>query len=227
MCSVSYHLSVLNIFQLLFWYLLCTVSYLGLLFLTSPYRVFQVSLLSLIADLIALRSENVFSFLKLLYLLRLVFIPVCHQILKTLPFRLEKKCVVWSFGVLGWTFCWLVRVNWVIKICRVPTDVLDPPATREGCEPCLPAGALVPFSLWAGAAYTPRAVTASWWNQRFALCRVFSNPFFEERLFLTGGCLLYNIGLVAAICQRESATGTHVSPSSWTSLPPPYPIPRL
>ena len=154
MCSGLCHLSVLNIFQLLFWYLLCTVSYLGLLFLTSPYRVFQVSLLSLIADLIALRSENVFSFLKLLYLLRLVFIPVCHQILKTLPFRLEKKCVVWSFGVLGWTFCWLGRVNWVIKICRVPTDVLDPPATREGCEPSASRGSRPSLFVGWGGVHT-------------------------------------------------------------------------
>ena len=65
--------------------------YLGLLFLISQYRVFQIFLSSLIADLIALRSGKLFSFLKLLYLLRLVFIPVCHQILKTLPFMLEKN----------------------------------------------------------------------------------------------------------------------------------------
>ena len=33
--------------------------------------------------------------------------------------------------------------------------------------------------------------------------------------------LLYNIGLIAAIHQHESAIGIHMSPLSWTSLPPP------
>ena len=32
--------------------------------------------------------------------------------------------------------------------------------------------------------------------------------------------MLYNIGLGSAICQHESAIGIHVSPPSWTSLPP-------
>lgn len=63
-----------------------------LFFLVSPHRAFLVFLLSLTADLIALHSENVVSvFLKLLYLLRLVFIPVCHPILKIFPFVLEKN----------------------------------------------------------------------------------------------------------------------------------------
>ena len=50
---------------------------------------------------------------------------------------------------------------------------------------------------------------------------------FLINLFLIGGELLYNIVLVSAIHQRESARGIHMSPLSWTSLPPPtHPTPR-
>ena len=38
-----------------------------------------------------------------------------------------------------------------------------------------------------------------------------------------GGYLLYNIVLVSAIHQHESAIGIHMSPPSWTSLLPPTP----
>ena len=37
---------------------------------------------------------------------------------------------------------------------------------------------------------------------------------FLKNLFLIGGQLLYNVVLISAICQRESATGTHMSPPS-------------
>lgn len=68
------------------------MSYLELFFLISQHRVFLVFPLSLIANLIALCSENVvWMFLKLLYLLSRVFIPACHQFLKTFPFVLEKN----------------------------------------------------------------------------------------------------------------------------------------
>ena len=40
-------------------------------------------------------------------------------------------------------------------------------------------------------------------------------------LFLRDWWLLYNIGLISAICQHELASGVHMSPPSWTSLPPP------
>lgn len=163
-----------------------------IVFLDFPHRVFQVFLLSLIADLIALRSENVFSFLKLLYLLRLVFTPVCHQILKTLPFMLEKN--VWS-EVSG---CW---VELSVDLCvlagllksAVSPAVSPPtfwcarsvsykrgvwaPSTAPGLS-SLPLGGLAGFSSWIGAAYMLRTLTASWWNERFALWRVFSNSFF-------------------------------------------------
>ena len=39
-------------------------------------------------------------------------------------------------------------------------------------------------------------------------------------LLLIEGWLLYNIVLVSAIHQHESTTVRHMSPSSWTSLPP-------
>ena len=45
--------------------------------------------------------------------------------------------------------------------------------------------------------------------------------FFLNLLFLIGGWLLYSVVLVSAIDQHESAIGIHVSPPSWTSLPPP------
>ena len=48
--------------------------------------------------------------------------------------------------------------------------------------------------------------------------------FYLIYLFLIGGSLLYNIVLVSAIHQHESATGVHISPPSWTSLPPPSPF---
>ena len=51
------------------------------------------------------------------------------------------------------------------------------------------------------------------------ICYVLS--FFS--LFLIGGRLLYNIVLASGIYQHESDTGIHMSPSSWTSLPPPTP----
>ena len=42
-------------------------------------------------------------------------------------------------------------------------------------------------------------------------------------LFLIGGWLLYNIVLVTAIRQHESAIGIHMFPPSWISCPPPIP----
>ena len=42
-------------------------------------------------------------------------------------------------------------------------------------------------------------------------------------LCLIEGSLLYNIVLVSATHQHESATGIRTSPPSWTSLPPPTP----
>ena len=41
--------------------------------------------------------------------------------------------------------------------------------------------------------------------------------------FLIEGWLLYNVVLVSAIHQHESAIGIHMSSPSWTSLPPPTP----
>ena len=43
-------------------------------------------------------------------------------------------------------------------------------------------------------------------------------------LFLIGGELLCSIVLVSAIHWYESAIGIHMSPPSWTSLPPPTPL---
>ena len=43
---------------------------------------------------------------------------------------------------------------------------------------------------------------------------------FFKNLFLVVGYLLHNTVLVSAIHQHESAIGIHVSPPSWTSLPP-------
>ena len=45
----------------------------------------------------------------------------------------------------------------------------------------------------------------------------------HSSFFLIGRELLYNIVLVSAIYQHESVIGTHMSPPSWTSLPPPTP----
>ena len=42
-------------------------------------------------------------------------------------------------------------------------------------------------------------------------------------LFLIGRWLLYNIVLVSAVYQHESALDKHMSPPSWASLPPPTP----
>ena len=39
--------------------------------------------------------------------------------------------------------------------------------------------------------------------------------------FVTGRLLLYNVVLVSALQQCESAISVHASPPSWTSLPPP------
>ena len=47
--------------------------------------------------------------------------------------------------------------------------------------------------------------------------------FLNLNLFLIGGFLLYNIVLVSAMCQHESAIGIHMSPPSSTSLPLPTP----
>ena len=51
--------------------------------------------------------------------------------------------------------------------------------------------------------------------------RCLPSPFYFFNLFLIGGQLLYNIVLVSALHQHESAIGTHMSPRSGTSLPPP------
>ena len=45
----------------------------------------------------------------------------------------------------------------------------------------------------------------------------------EVHLVLTGGQLLYDVVLVSAVGQHESAVGMHVFPASWASLPPPQP----
>ena len=42
-------------------------------------------------------------------------------------------------------------------------------------------------------------------------------------LVLVGRWLCYNIVVVSAMKQHESATGTHMSPPSWSPLPPPTP----
>ena len=42
-------------------------------------------------------------------------------------------------------------------------------------------------------------------------------------LFLIGGWLLYNISLVSAIHQHESAIGIHMSPPCWNTLPSSHP----
>ena len=54
------------------------------------------------------------------------------------------------------------------------------------------------------------------------LCSLFF-LFLLINLFLIGGWLRYNIVSVSAILQRELAIGIHMSPPSWTSLPPPTP----
>ena len=46
---------------------------------------------------------------------------------------------------------------------------------------------------------------------------------FFLNLYLLQDNWLYNIVFVSAIYQHESATGVHISPPSWTSLPPPIP----
>ena len=45
----------------------------------------------------------------------------------------------------------------------------------------------------------------------------------EVHLVLTGGQLLYDVLLVSAVGQHESAVGMHMFPASWASLPPPQP----
>ena len=49
-------------------------------------------------------------------------------------------------------------------------------------------------------------------------CWVSLTSFFFN--FLTEGKLLYHVVLVSALQQCESATGIHMSPPSWTHLPP-------
>ena len=46
-------------------------------------------------------------------------------------------------------------------------------------------------------------------------------------LFLIERQFLYNIVLVSAIHQYESAIGVHMSPPSWTSFPPLYVVTEL
>ena len=57
------------------------------------------------------------------------------------------------------------------------------------------------------------------------LCSAYKKPIFldiwKNYLFLIGGYLLYNIVLISAMHQHESAIGIHISPPSWTSLSPP------
>ena len=53
------------------------------------------------------------------------------------------------------------------------------------------------------------------------MCWFPSHSFFFFNLFLIARYLPYNVVLVAAIHQHESVIGTHMSPPSWASLPPP------
>ena len=48
----------------------------------------------------------------------------------------------------------------------------------------------------------------------------YASIFFFNFLFLIGGWLFYNVALLSAIQQCESATSTHMSPPSY---PPPHP----
>ena len=43
-------------------------------------------------------------------------------------------------------------------------------------------------------------------------------------LFVIGGWLLYNVGLISVIHQHALTIGVHRSPASWISLPPPTPL---
>ena len=55
-------------------------------------------------------------------------------------------------------------------------------------------------------------------GEQFYLVVIF---IFKMYLFLIEGYLLYNIVLVSATHQHDSAIGVHTSPPSWPSLPPP------
>ena len=84
-------------------------------------------------------------------------------------------------------------------------------------------------TLQHGSVETPnlRKAPLSWgWPETFTgwvycIASIFLN------LFLIGGPLLYNVMLVSAIRQRESAINIQLFPSSWASLSPPHPIPLL
>ena len=62
----------------------------------------------------------------------------------------------------------------------------------------------------------------TYWQQHSLFTGVAGNFFFN--LFLIGGQLLYNVMLVSAIYQYQSAICIHVSAPSWTSFPPPIPL---
>ena len=80
-----------------------------------------------------------------------------------------------------------------------------------------------------GAVETPnvRKAPLSWgWPETFTgWVYCIDSIFFN--LFLIGGQLLYNVVLVSAIQQCESAINIQLFPSSWASLSPPHPIPLL
>ena len=66
------------------------------------------------------------------------------------------------------------------------------------------------------------------YNKTFSIClallylkRVFFFVLFKKTLCLIDWWLLYNIGLISATYQHELAIDVHMSPPSWTSLPPP------
>ena len=94
---------------------------------------------------------------------------------------------------------------WSGLLCPPPGDLPDP-----GIE----SVSLMSPAL-AGGFFLPQAPPGKFYPSL--------NYHFFLFFFSIGRYLLYNIALVSAVRQHELATGIHMSPPSWTSLPSPTP----